>query len=197
MMPTRSTIHLTYKILMEYIPHLLIEGMIVSSYALGANLSYIYIRGEYMWVYKILERAIAEAKAAGWLGKNILGSGYDLDLYVQIGGGAYICGEETALIESLEGNRGNPRLKPPFPAVQGLWQNPTVVNNVETISAVPWIVNNSGADYAGIGIGRSTGTKLISASGNIKNQVATNTYSCRNTQTGFGNLISGLISEGT
>ena len=123
-----------------------------------------------MWVYKILERAIAEARAAGWLGKNILGSGYDLDLYVQIGGGAYICGEETALIESLEGNRGNPRLKPPFPAVQGLWQNPTVVNNVETISAVPWIVNNSGADYAAIGIGRSTGTKLISASGNIKNQ---------------------------
>jgi NADH-quinone oxidoreductase subunit F len=123
-----------------------------------------------MWVYKILERAIAEAKAAGWLGKNILGSGYDLELYVQIGAGAYICGEETALIESLEGKRGNPRIKPPFPAVSGLWANPTVVNNVETIAAVPWIVNNSGADYAGIGIGRSTGTKLISASGNIKNQ---------------------------
>jgi len=156
--------------LMEYIPHLLIEGMITSSYALGANLSYIYIRGEYMWIYKILEHAIAEAKSAGWLGKNILGSGYDLELYVQIGAGAYICGEETALIESLEGKRGNPRLKPPFPAVKGLWQNPTVVNNVETIAAVPWIVNNSGADYAGIGIGRSTGTKLISASGNIKNQ---------------------------
>jgi NADH-quinone oxidoreductase subunit F len=156
--------------LMEYIPHLLIEGMITSSYALGANLSYIYIRGEYMWVYKILEKAIAEAKAAGWLGKNILGSGYDLELYVQIGGGAYICGEETALIESLEGKRGNPRIKPPFPAVSGLWANPTVVNNVETIAAVPWIINNSGADYAKIGIGRSTGTKLISASGNIKNQ---------------------------
>ena len=156
--------------LMEYIPHLLIEGMITSSYALGANLSYIYIRGEYMWIYKILEYAIAEAKAAGWLGKNILGSGYDLELYVQIGGGAYICGEETALLESLEGKRGNPRLKPPFPAVKGLWQNPTVVNNVETIAAVPWIVNNSGTDYAGIGIGRSTGTKLMSASGNIKNQ---------------------------
>ena len=155
--------------LMEFIPHLLIEGMITSSYALGANLSYIYIRGEYMWVYKILERAIAEAKAAGWLGKNILGSGYDLDLYVQIGAGAYICGEETALIESLEGKRGNPRIKPPFPAVSGLWANPTVVNNVETIAAVPWIVNNSGADYAKIGIGRSTGTKLISASGHIKN----------------------------
>ena len=156
--------------LMEYIPHLLIEGMITSSYALGANLSYIYIRGEYMWIYKILERAITEAKAAGFLGKNILGSGYDLELYVQIGGGAYICGEETALIESLEGKRGNPRIKPPFPAVSGVWANPTVVNNVETIATVPWIINNSGADYAKIGIGRSTGTKLISASGHVKNQ---------------------------
>lgn len=154
--------------LMEYIPHLLIEGMITSSIALEANLSYIYIRGEYMWVYKILERAIQEAYAAGWLGKNIQGSGFDLDLYVHCGAGAYICGEETALIESLEGKRGNPRLKPPFPAISGLWANPTVVNNVESIAAVPWIINNSGADYAAIGIGRSTGTKLISASGNIK-----------------------------
>lgn len=155
--------------LMEKIPHLLIEGMIVSSYALEANLSYIYIRGEYMWIYKILEKAIAEAYAHGWLGKNILGSGYDLDLFVHPGAGAYICGEETALIESLEGKRGNPRIKPPFPAVHGLWGNPTVVNNVETIAAVPWIVNNGGAEYAKIGVGRSTGTKLISASGHIKN----------------------------
>ncbi|MEZ0006193.1 NADH-quinone oxidoreductase subunit F [Flavobacterium sp. 28YEA47A] len=157
------------RFLMEYIPHLLIEGMITSSYALEANLSYIYIRGEYMWVYKILERAIKEAYAAGWLGKNILGTGYNLDLYVHCGAGAYICGEETALIESLEGKRGNPRIKPPFPAVSGLWANPTVVNNVESIAAVPWIVNNTGAEYAKIGIGRSTGTKLISASGHIKN----------------------------
>ena len=156
--------------LMEKIPHLLIEGMIVSSFALGANVSYIYIRGEYMWVSFILERAIAEAKANGFLGQNILGSGYDLELYVQVGGGAYICGEETALIESLEGKRGNPRMKPPFPAVKGLWQRPTVVNNVETIAAVVWILNNSGEDYAKIGIGKSTGTKLISASGNIKRQ---------------------------
>jgi NADH-quinone oxidoreductase subunit F len=103
------------------------------------------------------------------LGKNILGSGYDLDLHVAPGGGAYICGEETALLESLEGKRGNPRNKPPFPAVKGLFQSPTVVNNVETISSVPWIVNNSGAEYAKVGIGRSTGTKLISASGNINN----------------------------
>ncbi len=156
--------------LMEKIPHLLIEGMIVSSFALGANVSYIYIRGEYMWVSFILEKAIAEAKANGFLGKNILGSGYDLELYVQVGAGAYICGEETALIESLEGKRGNPRMKPPFPAVKGLWQRPTVVNNVETIAAVVWILNNSGDDYAKIGIGKSTGTKLISASGNIKRQ---------------------------
>lgn len=153
--------------LMERIPHLLIEGMIVSSYALGANTSYIYVRGEYYYVIKILQKAIKEAYAAGLLGKNILGSGYDLDLYVQPGGGAYICGEETALLESLEGKRGNPRLKPPFPAVAGLWGRPTVVNNVETISAVVPIVNIGGDEYAKIGIGKSTGTKLISASGHI------------------------------
>lgn len=153
--------------LMEKIPHLLIEGMILSSYALGANQSYIYIRGEYMYVLRILEKAIAEAYANGWLGKNILGSGFDLELSVSPGAGAYICGEETALIESLEGKRGNPRMKPPFPAVKGLWQRPTVVNNVETIAAVVPIVNDGGEEYAKVGIGRSTGTKLISASGNI------------------------------
>jgi NADH-quinone oxidoreductase subunit F len=153
--------------LMEKIPHRLIEGMIVSSYALGANLSFIYIRGEYMWVLEILEKAIAEAYANGWLGKNILGSGYDLDLRVAPGGGAYICGEETALIESLEGKRGNPRMKPPFPAVKGLWGCPTVVNNVESIAAVVPIVNEGGDEYAKIGLGKSTGTKLISASGNL------------------------------
>jgi NADH-quinone oxidoreductase subunit F len=153
--------------LMERIPHLLIEGMIVSSYALGANTSYIYVRGEYYYVIKILQKAIKEAYAAGLLGKNILGSGYDLDLHVQPGGGAYICGEETALLESLEGKRGNPRLKPPFPAVAGLWGRPTVVNNVETIAAVVPIVNFGGEEYAKIGIGKSTGTKLISASGHI------------------------------
>ena len=152
---------------MEKIPQLLIEGMIVSSYALGANTSYIYIRGEYMWILHILEKAIAEAYQAGWLGKNILGTGYNLDLYVNPGAGAYICGEETALIESLEGKRGNPRIKPPFPAVKGLWGCPTVVNNVETIAAVVPIVNDGGEEYAKIGVGRSTGTKLISACGNI------------------------------
>ena len=154
--------------LMKKLPHLLIEGMIVSSYALGASTSYIYVRGELMYVIEILEKAIAEAKAAGYLGKNILGSGYDLELVVQPGGGAYICGEETALLESLEGKRGNPRNKPPFPAVKGLYQCPTVVNNVESIATVSWIVNNGGDAYAAVGIGKSTGTKLISASGHIK-----------------------------
>jgi NADH-quinone oxidoreductase subunit F len=114
-----------------------------------------------------LEKAIEEAYANGWLGKNILGSGYDLDLYVHVGAGAYICGEETALLESLEGKRGNPRIKPPFPAIKGLWECPTVVNNVETIAAVVPIVNDGGDAYAAVGIGRSTGTKLISASGHI------------------------------
>lgn len=153
--------------LMEKIPHALIEGMITSSYALGARTSYIYIRGEYFYVARILETAIKEAYANGWLGQNILGTNYSLDLYVQVGGGAYICGEETALLESLEGKRGNPRIKPPFPAVAGLYGCPTVVNNVETIAAVVPIVNNGGEEYAKIGIGKSTGTKLISASGHI------------------------------
>lgn len=153
--------------LMTYLPHLLIEGMIIASYALGAKTSFIYVRGEMMPQIRILEKAIAEAKNAGFLGKNILGSGYDLELYVQPGGGAYICGEETALLESLEGKRGNPRIKPPFPAIAGLYGCPTVVNNVETIAATVPIILEGGEEYAKLGIGRSTGTKLISASGNI------------------------------
>ena len=153
--------------LMEHIPHLLIEGMIVSSYALTCRHSYIYIRGEYKWIITILEQAISEAYANGFLGENIMGSGYSLDLYIHSGGGAYICGEETAMLESLEGKRGNPRLKPPFPAVKGLYGFPTVVNNVETIAAVCWIINNGGDEYAKIGVVKSTGTKLISACGNI------------------------------
>jgi NADH-quinone oxidoreductase subunit F len=153
--------------LMEKIPHLLVEGMITSSFALGANTSYIYIRGEYMYIVRILEKAIEEAYANGFLGKNILGTDYSLDLYVHPGAGAYICGEETALLESLEGKRGNPRLKPPFPAIAGLYACPTVVNNVETIAAVVPIINMGGDEYAKIGVGKSTGTKLISASGHI------------------------------
>ncbi len=154
--------------LMERIPHILVEGMITASFALGAKVSYIYIRGEYFYVARIMEQAIAEARAAGWLGRNILGSGFDHEIHVQVGAGAYICGEETALLESLEGKRGNPRIKPPFPAVKGLYDCPTVVNNVETIAAVVPIVNDGGEEYAKLGVGRSTGTKLISAGGNIK-----------------------------
>ena len=153
--------------LMEFLPHLFVEGLIVSSFALGSNVTYIYIRGEYAWIVDILEQAITEAKNNGWLGKNILGSGFDCEIYVQRGGGAYICGEETALIESLEGKRGNPRIKPPFPAIQGVWMRPTVVNNVETIAAVVPIINNGGDEYAKIGVGKSTGTKLLSVCGNI------------------------------
>ncbi|MCX6204663.1 MAG: NADH-quinone oxidoreductase subunit NuoF [Bacteroidetes bacterium] len=153
--------------LMEFIPHLLIEGLIVASYALGSHATYIYIRGEYAWIPDILEQAIAEAKANGFLGKNILGTGFDCEIYVQRGAGAYICGEETALIESLEGKRGNPRIKPPFPAIKGAWGRPTVVNNVETLAAVVPIINEGGEEYAKIGVGKSTGTKLISACGNI------------------------------
>jgi NADH-quinone oxidoreductase subunit F len=154
--------------LLEHIPHLLIEGMILASYAIGANTAYIYMRGEFRWIFPILERAIAEARTAGFLGDNILGTGFSLEIYVHPGGGAYICGEETALLESLEGKRGNPRLKPPyFPAVMGLYHCPTLVNNVETLATVPAIVNMGGAEYARIGVGKSTGTKLISASGHI------------------------------
>ena len=152
---------------MEFLPHLLLEGLLISSFALGSNDTYIYIRGEYAWVADILEEAIQEATKNGWLGKNILGTGFDCMIHVHRGAGAYICGEETALIESLEGKRGNPRIKPPFPAIQGLWMRPTVVNNVETLAAVVPIIKMGGDEYAKIGVGRSTGTKLISACGNI------------------------------
>ncbi|NDC40320.1 MAG: NADH oxidoreductase (quinone) subunit F [Chitinophagia bacterium] len=153
--------------LMEFLPHLLIEGLLISSFALGSNATYIYIRGEYAWIVDILEQAIQEAKNNGWLGKNILGTGFDCEIYVHRGAGAYICGEETALIESLEGKRGNPRMKPPFPAIQGLWMRPTVVNNVETLAAVVPIINIGGDEYAKIGVGKSTGTKLLSVCGNV------------------------------
>lgn len=155
--------------LMEFLPHLLIEGLLISSFALGSHDTYIYIRGEYAWIVDILEQAIEEAKANGFLGKNILGTGFDCNIYVHRGAGAYICGEETALIESLEGKRGNPRIKPPFPAIQGVWLRPTVVNNVETLAAIVPIIRMGGDEYAKIGVGRSTGTKLMSACGNINN----------------------------
>jgi NADH-quinone oxidoreductase subunit F len=146
---------------------LLIEGMIISSYALESNTAYIYVRGEFKYIIGILNQAIKEAYKGGFLGENICGSGYKLDIFVHSGAGAYICGEETALLESLEGKRGNPRIKPPFPALKGLYGCPTVVNNVETLAAVVPILNMGGPVYAEIGIGKSTGTKLISACGNI------------------------------
>src|SRR5437762_3291710 len=154
--------------ILRHDPHTLIEGCLIAAVAMNASAGYIYVRGEYYNEHLVLQAAIDEAYAAGLLGKNAAGSGYDFELYVHRGAGAYICGEETALIESLEGKRGYPRIKPPFPAVTGLWDCPTVVNNVETLAAVVPIVNMGGEEYAKIGIGKSTGTKLISACGNIK-----------------------------
>ena len=149
-------------------PHMLIEGMIIASRALDVHSAYIYIRGEFRYIARRLDEAIAEAYDAGFLGKNILGSGFDLDLHVHVGAGAYICGEETALISSLEGEKGQPKLKPPFPAVEGAWRSPTIVNNVETLAAVPWIIQHGAAAYKAIGTEKSPGTKLFSASGHIK-----------------------------
>jgi NADH-quinone oxidoreductase subunit F len=156
--------------LMEFHPHLFIEGLLISSFALGSNHTYIYIRGEYAWIVDILNQAIGEARHNGWLGNNILGTGFNCEIYVHRGAGAYICGEETALIESLEGKRGNPRMKPPFPAIQGVWMRPTVVNNVETLAAIVPIINIGGEAYSKIGVGKSTGTKLLSVCGNVRKQ---------------------------
>ena len=153
--------------LMEKDPHLFIEGIIISSYAIKAKQAFIYIRGEFVLSANRLEEAVKEAAKAGYLGNNILGSGYDLEITVHRGAGAYICGEETSLLESLEGKRGYPRLKPPFPAVVGAFKSPTIINNVETLAAVPWIVLNSGEAYARIGTEKSKGTKLFSISGKV------------------------------
>jgi NADH-quinone oxidoreductase subunit F len=153
--------------LMRYDPHQLIEGMIIAAYALGARDNYIYIRGEYWYIKEILEKAVAQAYQHGYLGENILGSGFTCNLYVHPGAGAYICGEETALLESLEGKRGHPRLKPPFPAVVGLYGGPTVVNNVETLAVVPWIIIKGGEWYKALGTEKSGGTKLFTVSGHV------------------------------
>jgi NADH-quinone oxidoreductase subunit F len=149
-------------------PHQLIEGIIISSYAIGVETAFIYIRGEYHQEANILDEAIAEAYDKGYLGKNILGSGYNLELILHRGAGSYVCGDETALMESLEGHRGNPRLKPPFPASVGLYGGPTVINNVETLSAVPFIAKNGADAYKAIGTKESAGTKLFCVSGNVK-----------------------------
>jgi NADH-quinone oxidoreductase subunit F len=154
--------------LMQKSPHMLVEGIVIAAYAADINRSFIYIRGEYQQQAEILERAIEEARAAGYLGERILGSEHSLDLVLHRGAGAYICGEETGLLDSLEGKRGNPRLKPPFPANQGLYQGPTLINNVETLATVPHIIRMGGEEYAKLGTETSTGTKLVSVSGNVQ-----------------------------
>jgi NADH-quinone oxidoreductase subunit F len=149
-------------------PHRLIEGIIIGAYAIGANKAFIFIRGEYQYQADVLDRALAEAREAGYVGKRILGSDHTLDLVVHRGAGAYICGEETALLDALEGKRGNPRLKPPFPAVQGLYQGPTLINNVETLMNVPVVMRMGGTAYAEVGTQTSTGTKVVSISGCVQ-----------------------------
>jgi NADH-quinone oxidoreductase subunit F len=155
--------------LMMASPHTLVEGVIVSSYAIRANTAFIYVRGEVLHVIRRLQRAVQEAYLAGHLGKNIHGSGYDLDLIVHAGAGAYICGEETALLEGLEGRRGQPRLRPPFPAVAGLYASPTVINNVESIASVPSIITRGAAWFAGMGTEKSNGYGIFSLSGHVRN----------------------------
>ena len=154
--------------LMMAAPHFLIEGVVITSFAIGCDHAFIYLRGEVVHVYRRLMRAVEEAYAKGYLGKNILGSGFDLDVTVHAGAGAYICGEETALLDSLEGRRGQPRLKPPFPAVAGLYARPTVVNNVESIASVPSIIRHGADWFTAMGTEKSTGFGLFSLSGHVK-----------------------------
>jgi len=154
--------------LMYWDPHLLIEGMVIAAHALRAQHNFIYIRGEMMREYAVLQKAVDEAYARGYLGKNILGTGAEIHLTVHRGAGAYICGEETALLNSLEGMRGQPRLKPPFPAVKGLFGNPTIVNNVETLMNVPAIIDKGGKWFADLGMGRSGGTRIVCVSGHVE-----------------------------
>jgi len=149
-------------------PHMLIEGMIIAGYAIGANQGYIYIRGEFIKEARILEKAIIEANKKNLLGDKILNSNFNFKIRLVRGAGAYICGEETALLESILGKRGHPRLKPPFPAIKGLYDKPTVINNVETLATIPYIVINGGEKYSKIGVGKSAGTKLFSVSGPVK-----------------------------
>ncbi len=155
--------------LMMASPHTLVEGVIISSYAIKARTSFIYVRGEVLHVVRRLQQAVAEAYAEGYLGENILGSGYDLDVIVHAGAGAYICGEETALLDSLEGRRGQPRLRPPFPAVAGLYASPTVINNVESIASVPAIIANGPDWFSSMGTEKSKGHVIYSLSGHVTN----------------------------
>jgi NADH-quinone oxidoreductase subunit F len=154
--------------LMQKTPHTLIEGIAIASYAAGTGRAFIYVRGEYSLQADVLEAAVREARAAGYVGEDVLGSGHSYSLVVHRGAGAYICGEETGLLDSLEGKRGNPRLKPPFPAIQGLYQGPTLINNVETLATVPSILAMGAEAYAKLGVDTSTGTKVVSVSGHVQ-----------------------------
>jgi NADH-quinone oxidoreductase subunit F len=154
--------------LMQKTPHMVIEGIVIAAHAAGTSRAFIYIRGEYAHQADILDAALAEARDAGYLGEDILGSGHSLSLVLHRGAGAYICGEETGLLDSLEGKRGNPRLKPPFPAIQGLYDGPTLINNVETLATVPTIIRLGGAGYAKLGTQTSAGTKVVSVSGHVR-----------------------------
>ncbi len=155
------------RVLMENDPHQLLEGMLIAGLAVDAHTGYIYIRGEYRYLIEIMDRAIAEAYERGYLGRNILGSGFDFDVYTHTGAGSYECGEESALLESLEGKRGIPRIRPPFPAVVGAFQCPTVLNNVETFCAIPAIIRDGGAAFAALGTPKNGGTRLFAISGHV------------------------------
>jgi NADH-quinone oxidoreductase subunit F len=155
------------RLLMEYDPHQMIEGILIAGLAVDAHVGYIYIRGEYRYLIEVIDNALAEAYAKGYLGKNIAGTGWDFDLHTHSGAGAYECGEETALLDSLEGKRGIPRMKPPFPAVAGAWALPTLLNNVETFSAIPPIIRDGGAAFAALGTPKNGGTRLVCISGHV------------------------------
>jgi NADH-quinone oxidoreductase subunit F len=155
------------RLLMEYDPHQMIEGILIASLVVDAHAGYVYIRGEYRYLIDEMDRAIAEAYAKGYLGKNIAGTGWDFDLYTHSGAGAYECGEETALLDSLEGKRGIPRMKPPFPAVAGAWALPTLLNNVETFSAIPAIIRGGGKAFLDLGLPKAGGTRLVCISGHV------------------------------
>ena len=156
------------RVIIEKVPHLMLEGMAISGVAVGSTKAYIYLRAEYVYLRENLEKAIAEAKAQGYLGKNH-GSKYDFDIEVRLGAGAFVCGEETAMLESIEGKRGEPRYKPPYPGVEGLWQKPTIINNVETFVNVPLIIKDGVEEFRKYGSKNNPGTKLYTLSGNIKN----------------------------
>ena len=155
------------RLIFEHDPHAVIEGVMIAGLAVGSKTGYIYVRGEYRYLLEIMQKAIADAYARGFLGKNIFGSGYDFDVYWHGGAGAYEVGEESALMESLEGKRGIPRIRPPFPAVVGLWGGPTVINNAETLASVPHIILGGAEWYAGLGPPKNGGTRLFCLSGHV------------------------------